>query len=366
MAGLVQLDEQFGLPFKVGPVSFHFFGRFLFGQHLFDNTQPAQLHILSQIDRPKTAFAQGFENLIALVDEDAGDVDAFGQRYLGGGFPGGSGSLLGVSMGPTGSKTFGFTLDRLGNSFFGRTLGQGHNLRGIIRGQIGGENRRFILIDDNRTLPGGFVRHRYQLNTTLIAKTSRSPGDVHPTIRTITNHNQYPQRYQSLKTVKLLSSYHTLRIDSILLNLPRSRAIISGSSHTLDSGHFNQLLSNKENFVQSTIDAAGLLLKEARVRIPLPPPREVGLIIGRNHGSTIVDIDLKPYNGVEAGISRRHARLFKQDGQWFIEDLGSRNGTYINAVKIVPNNSLPIHHGDKIRCGLLVFIFLIYPLNNPG
>lgn len=121
------------------------------------------------------------------------------------------------------------------------------------------------------------------------------------------------------------------------------------------------MLSNKENSVQPTLFAAGLLLKEARIRIPLPPPGDTGLIIGRNHDSTVVDINLNLYNGFEAGVSRHHARLFNNGGQWYIEDLGSRNGTYINAVKIVPNNSLPIQHGDKIRCGLLVFTFLIYP-----
>ena len=29
--------------------------------------------------------------------------------------------------------------------------------------------------------------------------------------------------------------------------------------------------------------------------------------------------------------SSRHARLFPQDGQWFVEDLGSTNGTYLAA-----------------------------------
>jgi len=37
----------------------------------------------------------------------------------------------------------------------------------------------------------------------------------------------------------------------------------------------------------------------------------------------------------DASISRRHARLFARDGRWFVEDLGSRNGTAVNGVRIL-------------------------------
>ena len=33
-------------------------------------------------------------------------------------------------------------------------------------------------------------------------------------------------------------------------------------------------------------------------------------------------------------LSRQHLRLFQEDGQWMVEDLGSRNGTRINGVLI--------------------------------
>jgi sigma-B regulation protein RsbU (phosphoserine phosphatase) len=45
-------------------------------------------------------------------------------------------------------------------------------------------------------------------------------------------------------------------------------------------------------------------------------------------------------------LSRRHARVFAADGGWQIEDLGSRNGTFVNGRKIeLPT---PIHEGDVI------------------
>jgi pSer/pThr/pTyr-binding forkhead associated (FHA) protein len=37
-----------------------------------------------------------------------------------------------------------------------------------------------------------------------------------------------------------------------------------------------------------------------------------------------------------ASVSRRHARIFRQDGAWFIEDLGSRHGTEVGGAGLNP------------------------------
>lgn len=47
--------------------------------------------------------------------------------------------------------------------------------------------------------------------------------------------------------------------------------------------------------------------------------------------------------------STRHARLFQRDGSWFVEDLGSTNGTYLNRVKVTAPS--PIAVGDEVRVG---------------
>jgi pSer/pThr/pTyr-binding forkhead associated (FHA) protein len=48
-------------------------------------------------------------------------------------------------------------------------------------------------------------------------------------------------------------------------------------------------------------------------------------------------------------VSTLHARLFSKDGTWFVEDLGSTNGTYLNRVKV--NSPSPIAVGDEVRVG---------------
>jgi pSer/pThr/pTyr-binding forkhead associated (FHA) protein len=50
--------------------------------------------------------------------------------------------------------------------------------------------------------------------------------------------------------------------------------------------------------------------------------------------------------------SQHHARLSSRDGAWYVEDLGSTNGTYVNDRRVqVP---LEVHAGDVVRIGKTV------------
>ena len=50
--------------------------------------------------------------------------------------------------------------------------------------------------------------------------------------------------------------------------------------------------------------------------------------------------------------SSRHARIFPQDGQWVVEDLGSTNGTYLDRQKVTRPTPVPL--GVPIRIGKTV------------
>ncbi len=49
------------------------------------------------------------------------------------------------------------------------------------------------------------------------------------------------------------------------------------------------------------------------------------------------------------GISRTHARIRAETGRAWVEDLGSRNGTFLNGNKI--SGTTELHDGDKIQVG---------------
>ena len=48
-------------------------------------------------------------------------------------------------------------------------------------------------------------------------------------------------------------------------------------------------------------------------------------------------------------VSQFHARLFSRDGSWFVEDLGSTNGTYLNQRRVT--GTAEIRAGDRLRMG---------------
>ncbi|MCX5745997.1 MAG: GGDEF domain-containing protein [Proteobacteria bacterium] len=64
------------------------------------------------------------------------------------------------------------------------------------------------------------------------------------------------------------------------------------------------------------------------------------------------DLDI-PLEG--EGLSRKHARLFRDVTGWQIEDLGSTNGVYINDVKITRRH---LKDGDLLRFGVAICKFL--------
>src|SRR6202007_3125065 len=52
-------------------------------------------------------------------------------------------------------------------------------------------------------------------------------------------------------------------------------------------------------------------------------------------------------------VSRHHARVVCQQGAWYIEDLGSSNGTYLNGVRVAGRT--PLAESDELRIGPYTF-----------
>jgi hypothetical protein len=54
----------------------------------------------------------------------------------------------------------------------------------------------------------------------------------------------------------------------------------------------------------------------------------------------------------DKAVSQLHARVFRRDGRVYVEDLGSTNGTYLNAKKVTAPAAL--HRGDRLQVGRTV------------
>ncbi len=72
------------------------------------------------------------------------------------------------------------------------------------------------------------------------------------------------------------------------------------------------------------------------------PKQGDAFVVGRREECDVV----LPY---DSQISRQHARLFKKDGKWYVQDLDSRNGTYIGKQKITA--AIPLESGQMFRVG---------------
>ena len=57
-------------------------------------------------------------------------------------------------------------------------------------------------------------------------------------------------------------------------------------------------------------------------------------------------------------LSVRHCRIYKSDDSFFIEDLGSTNGTFLNGDELA-DEAVELMDGDKISIGRLNFIFVM-------
>lgn len=58
-----------------------------------------------------------------------------------------------------------------------------------------------------------------------------------------------------------------------------------------------------------------------------------------------------------SGVSRRHARITKEDTGYYIEDLNSRNGTYVNGELLVYKQMYRLQPGDRLRFAREEYVF---------
>ncbi len=71
------------------------------------------------------------------------------------------------------------------------------------------------------------------------------------------------------------------------------------------------------------------------------------------------DVDLDAFDP-DAKISRRHARILNRDSSYYIEDLGSTNGTFVNrGRRLLPGSPQVLTDGDEIIVGKTFLRFKI-------
>lgn len=56
------------------------------------------------------------------------------------------------------------------------------------------------------------------------------------------------------------------------------------------------------------------------------------------------------------GVSRKHARIYAAEQEWWLEDQGSTNGVRVNSKQV---ERIALQHGDSVEIGSVPFIFTV-------
>ncbi|MBR8831737.1 MAG: hypothetical protein N5P05_002669 [Chroococcopsis gigantea SAG 12.99] len=112
--------------------------------------------------------------------------------------------------------------------------------------------------------------------------------------------------------------------------------------------------------VKST-GSAKLIAKQVNSPIPEFVIQGAALIGIFDNEMGPVDIDLEDFHGKET-VSRRHAEIYQESGQWKIKDLGSTNGVFIKPrgqtrFQARIDSPTPLNSGDEIAIAKILFTF---------
>ena len=89
----------------------------------------------------------------------------------------------------------------------------------------------------------------------------------------------------------------------------------------------------------------------ARVILQITEPVVVGRAFSEKDEFGFLDLQL--FGASEKGTSRRHLRLWSENGELFIEDLASLNGTRFNGTRLPEHSPQRIHDGAQLMLGRL-------------
>ena len=93
---------------------------------------------------------------------------------------------------------------------------------------------------------------------------------------------------------------------------------------------------------------------------PITFHNENKILLGRTDPSTDIypALDFTTDRGAQLGVSRRHAEIVLVDKQYYIKDLQSTNGTWVNSKQLDSGQFFPLKSGDQVHLGKLPLFLL--------
>lgn len=112
---------------------------------------------------------------------------------------------------------------------------------------------------------------------------------------------------------------------------------------------------------QLQLQRASLLHLQTNTNLEISPNLDV-IHLGKPNGQIPPDIDVAGFPDSEV-VSRVHADIRVEGDAYYIEDVGSSNGTYINHVPLLRGNRHRLRAGDRIALGKGDLVTFLFQLN---
>lgn len=125
-----------------------------------------------------------------------------------------------------------------------------------------------------------------------------------------------------------------------------------------DESHSDEPCEEVVN-TQIQTQSASLLHAQSNTLISLMADGKAVIYIGKPNDRVPPDINVSVFSSGEV-VSRIHAAIHIEEGHFFVEDVGSANGTYLNNMPLTPSTRYRLRVGDRITLGkgeLMTFIF---------
>ncbi|MEL6308585.1 MAG: FHA domain-containing protein [Chloroflexota bacterium] len=119
------------------------------------------------------------------------------------------------------------------------------------------------------------------------------------------------------------------------------------------TGSLEELAPDLLRFGRGRYRTVTLTVRNPDHTFELPSHEMHEVVIGRADDALdfIPTIDLTNFGAKLFGVSRRHATLTNKNGLLFITDHSTKNGTFVNDIRIDPEIPHVITHGDIVQLG---------------
>lgn len=159
---------------------------------------------------------------------------------------------------------------------------------------------------------------------------------------------EYDNLLDQLENASVITDSDKMRIAELESKIQDASKTMIGITPNIDYRRRTMILNSKSSPAMNMgSEQATLYVNNgsyARNSFKVSP---AGVSIGRQQGDIILQ---------DSTISRMHARILITNGQYYIEDLGSTNGTFVNEIRIT---SSALSNNDTVRLGNITFTFKI-------